>query len=106
MDDALKVSPEGGEVNVTLAANGHGGCVLTVPDQAPGIPVELREEVSGRYYHGPRNDASHPEGLGVGRTVARTFAREMGGEFVILDSADGCQVQMVIPPVPPAETVA
>lgn len=106
VDNALKFSPEGGEVNVTLAANGHGGCVLTVSDQGPGIPVELREEVFGRYYQGPRNDASLDEGLGVGLTVARMFARELGGDVVILDSADGCQVQMVIPPVPPAETVA
>ncbi len=106
VDNALKFSPEGGEVNITLAANGHGVCVLTVSDQGPGVPVELREKVFGRYYQGPRNDASLDEGLGAGLTVARTSARELGGDVAILDPADGCQVQMVMPPVPPAEEVA
>lgn len=100
VDNACKFSSEGGRVDIHLAANGEGGCTFTVIDEGPGIPVELREKVFERYFQGSEGDARQYEGLGVGLTIARAFARMLGGDVVILDSDAGCRVQMTIPPGP------
>lgn len=100
VDNACKFSPNGGLVKIELAANGVGGCILTVTDQGPGIPVELRERVFERYFQGSGGDARQYEGLGVGLTIARAFAQRLGGDVAILDSDTGCCLQMIIPPSP------
>jgi len=98
VDNAFKFSPEGGRVQVRLEANGHGGCFLTVEDQGIGIPPDLREKVFERYYQISKGDDRLYEGLGVGLTIARAFARAHGGDVRILESEEGCSVQMSIPP--------
>ncbi len=98
IDNACKFSPDGGLVEIELAVNGVGGCILTVTDQGPDIPVDLRERVFERYFQGSGGDARQYEGLGVGLTIARTFAQRLGGDVAILDSDTGCRVQMTIPP--------
>jgi two-component system sensor histidine kinase/response regulator len=100
VDNACKFSPQAGWVGILLAANGPGGAILTVADQGPGIPVELRDKVFERYFQASQGDARLYGGLGVGLTIARAFARGIGGDVVILDSANGCRVQMIVPPAP------
>jgi signal transduction histidine kinase len=97
-DNACKFSPAGTPVEVRLTANGRGGCRLLVTDQGPGIPPELREKVFDRYFQGSQGTARQFGGLGLGLTIARAFARALGGDVCILDTPAGCQVEMTIPP--------
>jgi len=71
---------------------------LTVSDQVPGIPAYLRERVFERYFHAAPGVAHEYGGLGLGLTLARAFARGLGGDVVILNSNGGCRAQMTIPP--------
>ncbi len=98
IDNACKFSPEGGRIAVHLAPNGRGGCVLTIADKGPGIPVQLRERVFERYYQISQGEGRLYGGLGVGLTIARAVARALGGDVVIVDSDFGCRVQMIIAP--------
>ena len=103
LDNACKFNPTGkffgrNQIKVLLAQNGQGGCILTVTDQGPGIPPSHREKVFERFYQISSPELHENEGLGVGLTIARTFARALGGDVVILDSKRGCRVQMTIPP--------
>ncbi|HPH94491.1 MAG TPA: response regulator [Anaerolineaceae bacterium] len=98
LDNACKFSPEGGQVGFHVAANGDGGCIITVTDEGEGIPLDFREKVFERYYQISQGDARIYGGLGVGLTIARAFARGLGGDVTILGSQKGCRVQMVIPP--------
>ena len=45
------------------------------------------------------------QGLGLGLTIARAVFRSMNGDVTILDSAQGCSVQAVLPDPAPGETV-
>ncbi|HUG16756.1 MAG TPA: ATP-binding protein, partial [Thermomicrobiales bacterium] len=45
LDNALRHSPDGGRIDVTLARQASGAIELTVQDQGPGIPAENRERV-------------------------------------------------------------
>lgn len=100
IDNALKFSPPMTSVRVELEENGVGGFILEVSDYGNGIPQELREKVFERFYQIDSGDTRSYNGLGVGLTIARLFARSLGGEVEILDTNSGCTVRMTIPPAP------
>lgn len=100
VDNAYKFSPTGGKVDILLLRNGSGGCELIVADQGPGIPVELREKVFERYYQISQGNSRDHDGLGVGLTIARAFAENLGGSVTVVDSPVGCKVKMILPPGP------
>ena len=85
-------------MDIHLAANGEGGCIFTVADEGPGVPAEMREKVFERYYQISSGDSRHYDGLGVGLTIARYFARSLGGDVVFMDDDKRCELRMTIPP--------
>lgn len=97
-DNAAKFSPENGKIRVLVLPNGEGGCIITIADEGPGIPPELREKVFGRYYQIDAGDAWQHGGLGVGLTIVRSIATSLGGNVKMLDSDKGSKVQLTLPP--------
>ena len=62
---------------------------IVVDDDGPGIPVEEQEKVFAPFY---RLDASRDPGkagVGLGLSVARTIAREHGGDVTLTNRDDG-----------------
>jgi signal transduction histidine kinase len=100
VDNAMKFAPPKTSVLIDLEANGEGGCILTVTDHGPSIPVELHEKVFERYYQISQEDNHQYGGLGIGLTVARPISRSLGGDVIILPTKHDCSVQMVLPPAP------
>jgi two-component system, sensor histidine kinase and response regulator len=98
VDNACKFSPKFGKVRVDIQPYGSGGCFLEVMDEGTGIPPAYWEKVFTRFYQISQGDTREYGGLGVGLTIARAFARGMGGDVTFLDSPFGCRVQMVLPP--------
>jgi signal transduction histidine kinase len=94
IDNAIKY---GGCARVTLGCD-VGRAVLTVDDDGPGIPEREREKVFAPFYRleGSRNRDTG--GVGLGLAVARTTAREHGGD-VTLDAAEsgGLRVRLELP---------
>ncbi len=68
--NAMQASPAGGAVTVTLDPSGR----LTVRDQGPGIPVEMRDRVFEPYVTTKEN------GTGLGLAIVRRNARLLGGD--------------------------
>ena len=97
VDNACKFSPTGGRVQIHMQGDIGGGAILTVQDQGPGIPSQIRSIVFDRFYQIP-NEMELPEnhGLGLGLYIAKSFARMRGGDVKILDSNEGCKVQMTM----------
>ena len=100
VDNSLKFSPSMTSILIDLAANGDGGCILTVTDYGQGIPVEFHDKVFKRYYQISQGITREYGGLGVGLTIARIIARSLDGDVTILPTEQGCAVQMVLPPAP------
>ncbi len=100
VDNAFKFSPAGGTVVLNVTSGKNGGAKITVEDRGPGIPAALREKVFERYYQISQGITREYEGLGVGLTLARAVFRMLGGDVTILDSAEGCCIQAILPDVP------
>lgn len=102
-DNAFKFSPKRGKVKLTLVLDISGGAIVLMEDQGPGIPPELREKVFERYYQISQGDHREYDGLGVGLFIAHAIFSSLGGSVTILDSAEGCRVQAMLPNVRPED---
>ncbi|MEU8717886.1 HAMP domain-containing sensor histidine kinase [Streptomyces sp. NPDC048663] len=101
LDNAVKFSPEGGTIDVTLD---HG--VLTVRDHGPGIPEDELPHVFDRFWRSP--DARALPGSGLGLSIVARTVQQAGGHVTLARASGGGTVATVrLPgaPVPPPETV-
>jgi two-component system sensor histidine kinase MprB len=100
LDNALKFSPEGGEVTVTLGSDG----TLRVRDRGAGIPADELPHVFDRFWRSPTARGLPGSGLGLS-IVARTV-RQAGGEVELRAAAGGgTEAVLRLPgaPTPPPE---
>jgi NtrC-family two-component system sensor histidine kinase KinB len=87
--NALKYSPPGGVVRVTVSrqnAGARGGAILhcAVTDAGPGIPGEFRERVFEKFFrveHQRRVDAKERKGTGIGLYLCKHIITAHGGHI-------------------------
>jgi signal transduction histidine kinase len=77
LSNALKFTPDGGRVTLTLDRD-DSDAVLTVCDTGPGIPSHELPRVFDRFFRGRGVRA---RGSGIGLTVARELALAHGGDI-------------------------
>ncbi|MGJ5826900.1 HAMP domain-containing sensor histidine kinase [Streptomyces ossamyceticus] len=100
LDNAVKFSPGGGTIEVTLDSG-----VLTVRDHGPGIPADELPHVFDRFWRSPSARALPGSGLGLS-IVARTV-QQAGGEVTLTRAEDGGTLATVRLPgaaTPPPES--
>jgi PAS domain S-box-containing protein len=78
VSNALKFTPEGGSVTVSLA-RGDGRAVLEVRDTGIGIPAAEQKELFGRFFRARGATDRAIQGTGLGLSIARTIAESHGG---------------------------
>jgi two-component system OmpR family sensor kinase len=95
LDNALKYTPEGGQVDVSLAQE-NATLVLSVDDSGPGIPEAERNRVVDRFY---RVQGAAAGGSGLGLAIVSTIAKAHGGELRLARSATlgGLRVELRFP---------
>jgi signal transduction histidine kinase len=82
LDNAVKYSPDGGDVVVELAG-GHGRVQLTVRDCGLGIPPGEHERIFEKFY---RLDPALTRGVGgsgLGLFISRELVSRMGGSLAV-----------------------
>jgi two-component system sensor histidine kinase TctE len=85
LDNALKYTPAGGRVTVSVAAPNHKA-LIAVEDSGPGIPEDERHRVRQRFYRSP-NSPGHGSGLGL--AIVDEIARLYGATLSIGTAAHG-----------------
>lgn len=95
VDNAIKFTPEGGRVDLTLLRNGREA-IVRVGDTGPGIRVEERDLVVRRFY---RSDKSRRDpGLGLGLSLVSAIAKLHDFRFTIAPGP-GCVAEISGPVV-------
>jgi signal transduction histidine kinase len=89
--NAVRFSPTGGEVSILLE-NGTEARV-TVSDSGPGVAPSDRSRIFERF----EQAGSKPGGAGLGLTISRRLAREMGGDVELLASPVGATFRLSLP---------
>ena len=74
VDNAIRYTPEGGKIDVTLG-NGSSGLVLSVKDSGPGIPIKDRERIFERFFRVAGNEV---QGSGLGLAIVKQIAQRHG----------------------------
>jgi two-component system OmpR family sensor kinase len=82
VDNAIKYTPSGGTVDVSVAAE-QGALSVSVEDSGPGIPPEERERVFDRFYRVPGSDAA---GSGLGLAIIKAIAERHGATLSLGES--------------------
>ncbi|NOJ93876.1 PAS domain S-box protein [Corallococcus sp. CA049B] len=78
LSNAIRYSPEGGQVLVRLAVEGDSGVHLSVKDQGVGIPSEKQRLIFERF---GRAHGSKYGGLGLGLTISQGIVEQHGGRI-------------------------
>jgi two-component system OmpR family sensor kinase len=87
VDNAVRYTPAGGRVDVSVENGGDGGqTLLKVVDNGPGIPPEERSRVLDRFYRRP---GTSPPGSGLGMAIVKAIADTHGATLELDSGPDG-----------------
>ena len=86
IENAVKYSPEGGEVRVSAAAV-NGAVQIAVRDTGPGIPSEQQGRIFEKFGRADVEGGSKP-GTGLGLFIARSIAEAHGGSLDVSSGID------------------
>jgi heavy metal sensor kinase len=87
LDNAIKYSPEGGEIDLRLERRGADAAVV-LRDTGIGIPAEHLPHVFERFYRVDKARSRAEGGTGLGLSIAHSIVTAHGGR-IDLDSASG-----------------
>ncbi len=84
LDNAVKFSPQGGQVRVELMSPDDGTIRVLVQDQGIGIPPEKRGHIFERFYQAHEERLrSGFAGMGLGLYVSRDIVEQHGGTIEV-----------------------
>ncbi len=105
LGNAVKFTPSGGSVTLTLERNGEGA-VLRISDTGIGIDAAELPHIFDRFYRGTRAAEARATGSGLGLAIAKSIV-DMHRGLITVDSAPGAgtTVEVRLPRDPEAVTV-
>src|SRR6185503_17298965 len=99
LSNALKATPEGGEVSVSCERR-YGMIAIHVADTGVGIPEERLETVFSPFTQLGRALNSPNTGVGLGLAISRELARAMGGDVTVTSELNvGSKFTLTLPAV-------
>ena len=82
--------------SITVSAHASPqGVDVTIADDGPGIPADLREKVFQRFYRLERSRTT--EGTGLGLSLAAAIAKLHGASIELADNNPGLKVRLLFP---------
>lgn len=91
LENAIRYTPVDGRIELNIDT-GDDGVTLSVCDDGPGIPVELRERVFDRFYRLPRDrsrSGKAESGSGLGMAIVSDIAGAHSASVTLSDGIDG-----------------
>lgn len=93
--NALRFSPEGGQIRIDMQILDNGHCRLSIADQGPGIAADQLKAIFKPFYRG-----SHPgEGYGLGLAIAQRVISSINGRIKAEQQhSGGLCIEINLPP--------
>ena len=97
IDNAVRYTPPGGRVDVSVMPGSDGAVRLTVSDNGPGIAAAERARVFDRFY---RSAGTQPPGSGLGLAIVKAIAEAHRAAIELGDGPDGqgLRLSVIFPP--------
>jgi len=93
--------PISGMIRLAAGLDARGHVVLSVEDDGPGVPAELREQVFEPFF----TTKEAGRGTGLGLSIARRIVEDHGGELALENRSDGLNGARFELRLPPASAV-
>ena len=87
ISNAVKFTPEGGKVGVTLAVEGNE-VVLSVADTGTGIPAADQEQIFERFFRSEATTRRMVPGSGLGLTISKAIVDAHQGRIMVRSDED------------------
>jgi PAS domain S-box-containing protein len=88
VSNAIKYSPNGGDVNISTRLNEHSMIEIVVKDRGLGIPKEAQGHLFSKFYRVDNSDRREIGGTGLGLAICREIVEAHGGKIWV-ESAPG-----------------
>ncbi len=99
MSNAIKFTPQSGEVWLKVGWTAAGGQYVSIKDNGPGIPEDELPVVLDNFGQGSNAIKSAEQGAGLGLPIAKSFIDLHGGTFTIKSQLRvGTEVIVTFPP--------
>jgi signal transduction histidine kinase len=98
LDNGIKYTPEGGEVEVRIGRQGREAFV-TIRDTGIGIPAEHLPKVFDRFYRVDKARSREQGGTGLGLSIAKTIITAHGGQIELTNTPGGGTTCLVMLPL-------
>jgi signal transduction histidine kinase len=109
--NAIKFTPDGGEIRVSVQKQLGGYVALEVFDQGPGIPEQDRPHIFEPFYsgsdimkHSTGKSGYGKKGMGLGLAIVKHFTELHGGIIQFITSPKGTTFIVQLPIDPPPRT--
>lgn len=86
LDNAMKYTPAGGTVRVTVRSEGASdqrSTTIDIADSGAGLDPGEQARVFDRFYRGAKARAAVPDGSGLGLSIARAIIERHGGSIAL-----------------------
>jgi signal transduction histidine kinase len=100
LENALKFTPAGGSVTVTLVQR-DDKAVVEVTDTGPGIAPDERDLVFRPFYRTQHPGGEATTGSGIGLSLVAAIVRLHNAQVGIRESGPGCCIAVTFAPEPP-----
>ena len=101
LSNAIRFSPDGGQIRLSLAAQ-PGGWSVDCVDAGPGVDPADQDKVFNPFYQGVRQPAGARKGSGVGLSIVKELVEAHGGQVSLVqrNGATGAHFHIEIPDAP------
>lgn len=89
LENALKFSPNHGEIVTRVTKGSNGSILTTVTDSGPGVPDDHKGKIFRKFHQVKQGKKMAGQGVGLGLAICKTIVEAHQGEIWVEDNPGG-----------------